>query len=452
LLLLLQWLITVAPSGTTNARYHGGLIDSLDASRHHAPRKMKTSSFHPNSKEEVTLSRRNTRAGHAASKSDDLQSYSYANNPIVPSSVYTPHSSNPLPVFLLGSGKTQGAGTGILLDGLARSRYVKLIQNKEEWFALKDDPKQIVVHMVDWDHLQRDCHYLEQMYGGLPQPASHMLVYFDLSASTRVTSCHKVNALFQNRYRVIKQSIVEGRCWSPKNEWVSHGNIVDNTIEGDGPILHSPHFLRERFVDLMLEALRAAKEDLSQIVSRHRRLDVVHVWRKGDASHYGRLRRQVSSVIQDLNGTKVDGHSLRWLVRPRGDDDGIEKGTIQPEYVASLISCKIVVVAQRDEWEDHFRLMESLASGAMVMTDVMLATPHGLKNGTNIITYDDAESLRRLILYYTQHKEERITIAKRGWELSMGRHRSWHRMEQLLFGAARSKVDKPLESRPDRVA
>ena len=450
MLLLLQWLITIAPSKITHDRYRGGLIDSLDTSRYRAP--MMTSSFQQTS-EEGTL-RRNTRSGHVVSQEEYLQIYSYASNPIIPTNIYTPHSNNPLPVFLLGSGKTKDAEVSILLDGLAMSRYVKVIQNKDEWFSLKDDPGKIVVHMVDWNNLQRDCHYLEQMYGGMEQPASHKLVYFDLSASTRVITCPKVNVLFHDGYRVVKQSIVEGRYWDPQREWVSCGKIVGNTMQGVGPILHSPHFLRERFVDLVLEALHAAKEDLSQIAARHRKLDVIHVWRKGDASHYGRLRRKVSSVIQDLNGTKFDGHSLRWLVRPRGDDDGIEKGVIQPEYVASLISSKIVVVAQRDEWEDHFRLMESLASGAMVMTDEMLATPHGLKNGTNVITYHDSESLRRLIMYYTnpQHEKERIAIAQRGWELAMGKHRSWHRMEQLLFGAARSKVDKPLESRPNRVA
>ena len=114
------------------------------------------------------------------------------------------------------------------------------------------------------------------------------------------------------------------------------------------PILHAPHVLREQFVDLLWQAVQASSQsqDLSQVVSRPHKLDVVHVWRKGDASHYGRLRRQVSAVIQSLNGTKVDGqHSLRWLVRPRGDDDEIEKGMVQPEYVASLLSSKMVVVA-----------------------------------------------------------------------------------------------------------
>lgn len=370
----------------------------------------------------------------------------------MPSSVYIPQSDNPLSVFLLGSDKTKKDATVILGDGLARSRYVKLIQNEDDWITLKKAPEQPVVHMVDWDNLDRDCHFLEQMYDGGQRPSSHILVYFDMSASTRIITCPKVNLLFQNRHRVIKQSIVEGRFWDPRDAWVSHGKIMDNTIEGDGPVLHAPYCLREQFVDVLLEALNIVHEDLSQVVSRKRKLDVLHVWRKGDASHYGSLRRQVSLIIQNLNETRADGHSLRWLVRPRGGEGAVEKGTIRPEYVVRLLSSKIVVVAQRDEWEDHFRLMESLASGALVMTDVMLATPHGLKNGTNIITYHDSESLRRLVHYYThpRHEAERVAIAQKGWELAMGRHRSWHRMEQLLFGAARSKVDKPLEVPPER--
>lgn len=396
---------------------------------------------------------------------DLLESYNYAHHPIVPSSsLYKPHSNNPLPVILLGSSETkdpeQGGG---LLDGLERSRYIKVIHDKHDWLELQQNAqtaKAVVVHLVDWAALDRDCHYLQQMYQDALQPASHRLVYFDTSASTRITVCTAVNALFHNQYRVVKQSIVTGRHWNARHAWVSTGQIMAQPTDGM-PVLHAPHFLRESFVDVLLQAVKATtkakgatapKDLLAQIVTLPRKLDVVHVWRKGDASHYGRLRRQVSLIIQQLNGTELGSgqHSLRWMVRPRGDDDGVEKGIIQPEYVVSLLNSKIVVVAQRDEWEDHLRLMESLASGALVLTDTMLATPHGLKNGTSILTYHDATSLRNLILYYAHpdHENERIAIAQRGWEIAMGRHRSWHRMEQVLFGAARSKVDKPLEEAP----
>jgi hypothetical protein len=386
------------------------------------------------------------------SKQQSELSYSYADNPVVPSGMYTPHSHTPLPVVLLGSTQTKDSKEGTLLDGLERSRYVKVIRDKKDWLSLKESPNQTVVHMVDWGAIDRDCHVLEEMYSNVIQPASHLLVYFDQTASTRVVSCPTINSLFHNQYRIIKQSIVRGRHWDSKKQWVKKGRIMENTEQGSGPVLHSPHFLRESFVDLILEAMEASGQSLSQIVSHPRKLDVVHVWRKGDSSHYGRLRRQVSLAIQQLDGTKIKKHSLRWLVRPQGNDDELEQGTVQPEYVANLISSKIVVVAQRDEWEDHFRLMESLASGALVLTDEMLAAPHGLKNGTNVIVYRDVQSLQNMILHFAHpdNEEERKAIAQKGFNLAMGKHRSWHRMEQLLFGAARSLVYKPLSPAPSR--
>lgn len=393
---------------------------------------------------------------HASPNTHDnnlLNRYNYANYPLVPKNVYTPHSLHPLPVILLGTAQTQDAEQGLLLDGLLRSRYVKVIQTEQDWTTLKQrNPYQMMVHMVDWAALEHDCHYLQKMYQNMEQPSSHLLVYFDMSNSPRIVTCPQVNALFQERYRVVKQSIVQGRHWNFNRQWVSLGQVIENEPRGAGPVLHAPCFLRESFVDKLWGVVNATGESLVHLIQRPRKLDVMHVWRKGDASHYGRLRRQVSQVIQDLNGTQIDGHSLKWLVRPQGDEDAIEKALIQPEYVASMLTTKIVVVAQRDEWEDHFRLMEALASGALVLTDVILATPHGLKNGTNIITYHDEDSLRRYILYYAHpdHAQERVAIATQGWQLVMGKHRSWHRMEQLLFGAAHSKVNQPTKPAPRR--
>ena len=389
----------------------------------------------------------------AVNKPLSESSFSYTNYPILPHTIYTPHSSNPLPVILLGSDKTQNPEHGLLLDGLERSRYVSVIRNETNWKSLPDEtPNQTVVHMVDWAALERDCHLLEAMYDNLAQPPSHLLVYFDTTDSARITSCPKVNRLFRDRFRIMKRSIVKGRHWNSPKQWITKGKIMENSVQGAGPVLHAPHFLREPFVELVSQALHASGTDLSQIVTRRRQLDVTHVWRKGDSSHYGRLRRQVSLVIQKLNGTRLKSHSLRWLVRPQGDDVKIIKGVIQKEYVANLLNSKIVVVAQRDEWEDHYRLLESMASGALVLTDEMLAAPHGLRNGTNVLTYHDAKNLRDLILYYAHpdNEKERLTIAQRGFDLAMGKHRSWHRMEQILFGAARSKVDKPLEGAPSR--
>ena len=113
-----------------------------------------------------------------------------------------------------------------------------------------------------------------------------------------------------------------------------------------------------------------------------------------------------------------------------------------------MIRTKIIVVAQRDEWEGHLRLMEALASGAMVIADKTLAMPSGLVDGESIVLYDSAQSLKDAIYYYLNPKndKERLSIAKRGWEVAMGRHRSWHRVEEIIFGKPQSQVDQPLEA------
>jgi spore maturation protein CgeB len=83
---------------------------------------------------------------------------------------------------------------------------------------------------------------------------------------------------------------------------------------------------------------------------------------------------------------------------------------------------------------DFYRLLEGIIAGACVFTDVMLTLPRGLKNGTSVVEYSSIRNLQDLILYYLEHDDERIRIAKAGRDVAMRQHRSWHRMEEVLFG------------------
>jgi hypothetical protein len=212
-------------------------------------------------------------------------------------------------------------------------------------------------------------------------------------------------------------------------------------------LLHAPLILPEFFVDQMITAtsLRDGKKALPA-----RELDVAHFWRDGDNSHYGFLRRKVASTITAFNGTKVHGHRVRWLVKGIYNSQTPEElNDIQSEYVRLLLSAKIVVVGQNDEWEDHAVLMEALSSGALVMTDNMLAPPWGLKNHSNVVMYDSPNSLDELVRYYLhpQNEQRRLAIAQKGWELAMTGHRSWTRMETLLFGKTYTQAKKRAPSR-----
>lgn len=76
------------------------------------------------------------------------------------------------------------------------------------------------------------------------------------------------------------------------------------------------------------------------------------------------------------------------------------------------------------------------------MTDRMLSLPSGLENGTSIVEYTSAKDLREKILYYTSHEEERLDIATRGREVSMRQHRTFHRVEEIIFGRVISDCSK----------
>ncbi|GKY91398.1 hypothetical protein MPSEU_000112100 [Mayamaea pseudoterrestris] len=118
----------------------------------------------------------------------------------------------------------------------------------------------------------------------------------------------------------------------------------------------------------------------------------------------------------------------------QGENRNVGRKRASRKYVVALMQSRIVVVAQRDEWEDHYRLFEAIVSGAMVMTDRMLGLPNGLVDGESVVTFASAQELREKVEYYLAHSEERLRIAKQGRYVAMSRHRSWHHMEETVFG------------------
>ena len=88
-------------------------------------------------------------------------------------------------------------------------------------------------------------------------------------------------------------------------------------------------------------------------------------------------------------------------------------------------------------WEDHYRLFEALCSGALVMTDRMLSLPEGLQDGVSLVEFSSIDELKAKVLHYLRNSNERIAIATRGKRIAMERHRSWHRMEEVVFGGRR---------------
>jgi hypothetical protein len=327
-----------------------------------------------------------------------------------------------------------------LLDGLERSEYTRtlgltFLNPRIKTVLLKSkQPDRPMVWMADWGSMNRDCHRLKRALDHLGREPSDTVVLMDFSASSRQTYCD----FWDKNVRLAKRTIVQDRYFDLDEQAIQPGTIVENS---HGTV-HVPLVLREKFMGVI-------QNISTNILSVKRPIDVAFFWKNGDYSHYGFQRRIMSKVVKTLHHGVLYNHSVEAFVGvAANDEEGMVEGNVQLEYVQKLVSSKIVVIAQRDEWEDHYRLMESLASGALVMTDQMLAAPAGLKNMTNVIIYDSPSSLKRLIRYYLKHNTKRQAIAKKGFELAAGRNRAWHRIEEVLFGRPLTHVDLPYEQLP----
>ncbi|KAL3786437.1 hypothetical protein HJC23_011018 [Cyclotella cryptica] len=137
----------------------------------------------------------------------------------------------------------------------------------------------------------------------------------------------------------------------------------------------------------------------------------------------------VQDVINFYNFTGVTG-----LVSTR---DKIGRTSTSYAYAESLLDHKVVVVSQRDRWEGHYRLMEGLMSGAMIMSDPITFPPAGLADRVNMVIYNSLNDLAEKIRYYLQDKQgkiERVRIARAGRKLAMEEHQPHQRYERLVLG------------------
>lgn len=75
----------------------------------------------------------------------------------------------------------------------------------------------------------------------------------------------------------------------------------------------------------------------------------------------------------------------------------------------------------------------------MVLMDEMVSLPHSLEDGESVVFFRSIEEMQEKAVYYLEHIEERLAIARKGWEVAMEKHRSFHRLEEMLFGKRLTK-------------
>ena len=265
----------------------------------------------------------------------------------------------------------------------------------------------------------------------------------------------KGNVHYVTRQHVDSREIVI----DPKNEPVPFEGLGD-LWQWDGGAQHglggkievARYSVRSDLVDSISEVVKETKDALGgmdpikAIPMLRRPKDVVTFW---NASHdidpvsgvRSYLRAAVSRAVLSLaNIDSGDGgarQNITVTAKVCGKREHEGRNDVHDDYVMSLLEHKIVVVAQRDQWEGHYRLMEALAGGALVFTDPMHPLPYLLEDGVNVVVYNSISVLKKKILYYiedAQGQKERVEIAARGHAVAMNHHRSWHVMERLILG------------------
>jgi hypothetical protein len=408
-----------------------------------------------------------------------LRPYFPRNDPVL--SDYKLSSKRPAEVHIWTASTLDiSAPTKFLLEGVERSQYLKLVHIsflephkmiQSLVVATRRDHKAPLIWMVDLLALNHDCHALDALLShALELNKKHKqqprVLLIDFSGSPHTTTCPTFQyRLLQDKsipLRMAQRSILHDRVWNPIRNWVDLGHIKPNPgrqLSLSGNLLHSPFPVRESIVTAvtkLVEVQRVARSlDKLRPVDSKRSNDVAFLWRKGDNAHYANLRRQVAETVSSLHGVAAGTRTLRTVVRFFGDVEMMgSTRMVFTRYVKEMMGTKVVVVAQRDEWEDHYRLMESLASGALVFSDVMVGLPEGIAHGKNIVFFNSTESLREQLLFYLDPANDKVrtAIAKSGWELVMGHHRCWHRVEELVFGSGKTALGEAYGSPPARRA
>lgn len=277
------------------------------------------------------------------------------------------------------------------------------------------------------------------------QPTKWPIHFLDWSDHPRLLRCPQVEELMgKENIFYHKRSLVVGRRWDETTNNIDLGKLIafpDWANFSAAPVQHIPMTVRTDFVTGLDQYVRnLSLPTQTGLADIPRPYDAVHFWPavggKVDRGmkagpNNSQLRDAVSRALEEL--ARVP-HQLSTFAGLRGKANSQGRNGVDTNYIRNMLQYKIVVVAQKDNWEDHFRLFEALCSGALVVHDQMLAPPKGLVDGESIVFYRNMTDLKIKILYYLKHDEKRLAIARRGRQVALQRHRSWHRMEEVVFG------------------
>lgn len=358
-----------------------------------------------------------------------------------------------------------------ILDGIDRSRCLFKSDNQSSsvWVvsAIHSSPGAVMAL------LRARLSQTKPLYESAPLDLNLTIHHVDWSDSSDMTldqgfsyerilanyTTENITGFAVHRY---KRSLVEqrntNRAWNlgrlttypQEMHHIPYGVRSDFIVEANAQILLLMNTSADAFYNNTMPAVNDAAPINPALVEHARQSGVRSFWSSNlgacgaECRKRGRLRVRVSKAVEDfgdavLASNDTADEQLRTSLVPVakvemvGTNGNQGRGRPSKEYMHDLLAYKIIVVAQRDHWEGHYRLMEAFMGGALVFHDKMLTPPRHLVHAEHYVIYDSLEHLVEQIRYYLTHEEERRKIAHAGWKLVMEHYRSWHLMETMVF-------------------
>lgn len=166
-----------------------------------------------------------------------------------------------------------------------------------------------------------------------------------------------IKLLGEGNVRQVVGRIAVDRQWDVKKNWVDQGTVWNNQDYACSGVqtLYSPYTVRSDYVEtvekLFPNHLNNGDKNKNGVtpVATIRPIDVTYYWNLDREKDNAQLRNTVGEVIALVNGTMAGSRKITALTGTVGEgQDADERIEVSLSHVESLLTTKIVVVAQSD--------------------------------------------------------------------------------------------------------
>jgi len=248
---------------------------------------------------------------------------------------------------------------------------------------------------------------------------AEVIVYLPVSADWDKTECNKKE--FKSKTVVLDEgdwpSLFEPDGPNSKEQWLLY--FKRSYVQRKSGIFKQyMGYLQRPDILPMTYTIAEAYVRNSFPLVKERELDIVSTLRGSNADPVRlRVRQWVQEYCQARGLTKYVA----------GEVNHASRTVVSTGYLGQMYKAKIVVTSNPSDWEGDFRLMEAIASGALIFVDTMyVPRPYPLLHGQHVVYYDNNNKtdVFEKLDFYRSKTELARRVAVNGYLHAMKFHRA----------------------------